>query len=224
MVNSKKLVGWEARRLGSFPAFQLSSFLAGKKNQGFTMTELIVASLFAVMVMATLYSFYRGQLYHLLSQEAKTATLEDARGALDLMVRELRNAGAWSAGTQPPGCSRIVSATATSIQIQADLDGQLVGGVPNCNSMTGEDVTYQLSGSTIRRNGPTNPLVSNVVIPSGSSFLSYYKADGSPTTDLSAIKRVRITLSIQLPNPNPNARSANPNISTTLSSGVEFRN
>lgn len=213
-------------------------FLSGT---GFTMVELLLAALFSLMVMASLYGFFREQLFTLLSQEVKIATLEEARGALDMMVRELRNAGSWATGTLPPGCQRIVAATATSIHIQADLDGQLVSGVPSCNSATGEDLTYELSSATftcpgtiIRRKGsatdPGQCLVANVVVPSGSSFLTYYDASGNalppPITgsNLNNIKRVKITFAVQVQNPNPYSRSANPNIASTLSSSVEFRN
>jgi Tfp pilus assembly protein PilW len=198
-------------------------------RRGFTTTELIVASLFAIIVLATLYGFYRDQLYNLLSQEAKTATLEEARGALDLMVRELRNAGAWATGSAPAGCARIKVVTATQIQIQADPDGN-----NNCTD-TGDDVTYAYFsvGTTscpagrIARNGIC--LVGNVVLPAGTDFLTYYSAGGTtplshPIADYDSIKRVKIALAVRLQNPNPKARAANPTLSTTLSSSVEFRN
>ncbi|MBI2360360.1 MAG: hypothetical protein HYV04_15915, partial [Deltaproteobacteria bacterium] len=196
------------------------------KEGGFTTTELVVASLFAVIVLATLYGFYRDQLYNLLSQETKTATLEDARGALDLMVRELRNAGAWGSSSAPAGCARFQAATATQVQIQADLDGN-----GDCSSDASENVTYAyLSTATstcpagrITRKGDC--LVGNVVIPTGIDFLTYYGAGSTtplthPISDYNAIKRVKITFAVQMQNPNPNARSANPNVSTTLSSSV----
>ena len=202
-----------------------------QSSKGFTTAELLVAALFGMIVMATLYGFFREQLFNLLSQEAKTATLEDARGALDLMVHELRNAGSWATGTAPTGCQRIVTATATSIHIQADLDGQLVNGVPNCNSTTGEDVTYDLSGATstcpgsiIRRNGDC--LVANVVTPTVSLF-TYFDSNNTQLTaspPVGNIKRVKITFGVQVQNPNPNARAANPYVTSTLSSSVEFRN
>lgn len=199
------------------------------KEGGFTTTELIVASLFAVLVLATLYSFYRDQLYNLLSQEIKTATLEDARGAMDLMVRELRNAGAWASGSAPTGCARFQVATATQIQIQADVDGN-----NNCTA-TGEDVTYAYVSTATstcpagRITRKDDCLVGSIVIPAGTDFLTYYAAGSTtpltqPISDLNAIKRVKITFAVQMQNPNPNARGVNPNISTTLSSSVEFRN
>jgi len=199
--------------------------------RGFTIAELLVAALFGMIVMASLYSFYRDQLFNLLAQETKTATLEDARGALDMMVRELRNAGSWGTGTMPANCSRIVQATATTIRVQMDTRGASEGSAPDgdCGDPT-EDITYSYSSSSgnITRGGSTNPLVSNVVIPSGSDFLTYYNASGSvltpPISDLSAVKRVKITFAVQVQNPNPNSRAASPNVISTLSSSVEFRN
>ena len=194
---------------------------------GFTLIELLVAMLFAGIVVAALYGFFREQLFNLLSQETKTATLEEVRGALNLIARELRNAGAWATGAAPAGCSRIVSATATAIQVQADVDGS-----GDCaDAATGEDVTYELSGGTsicpgsvITRNGDC--LVANVVIPSANNFLTYYSAGSTtplsfPITDLTTIKRIKITFSVQENNPSPTVGGT---ISSTLSSSVVLRN
>jgi len=158
-------------------------------RRGFTITELLLAAVFSLIVMGTLYGFYRDQLFRLLYQETKTATLEDARGALDIMVRELRNAGSWATGTAPAGCSRIVTATPTEINVQADLNGD--GDCDDATSAeTGEDVTYTLftdaaACSIIRRGvGPlvgdcsTNPNV-NVTTPTVSLF-TYYDSEGNP--------------------------------------------
>lgn len=197
-------------------------------GRGFTTAELLIAGLFGMVVVATLYGFYREQLYNLISQETKTATLEDARGALDMMVRELRNAGSWGTGTAPSGCSRVVSASATSIRIQADLDGN-----GSCStSTTGEDVTFDLAsatstcpGSIIRRNG--NCLVGNVVIPTGSSLFTYYDSSNtqlSSSPTVTNVKRVKITFSVQVAEPTPEGKAAGRNVTSTLSSSVEFRN
>ncbi len=213
------------------------------RRGGATITELLLGSLFSLIVMGTLYGFYRDQLFQLLYQQTKTATLEDTRGALDIMARELRNAGSWATGTTPAGCSRIVTATATTIRIQADLDGQLVGGVPNCNSDTGEDVTYTLvtetaACSTIRRsasasssgqalvgNCSTNPNV-NVITLTGSLF-TYYDSESNPlapSPPVNDIKRIKITFSVRETNPDPRTRSSKPYVTSTLSSSVLLRN
>ncbi len=198
-------------------------------NKGFTITEVLLAAIFGLIVMSALYGFFREQLFNLVSQETKTVTLEDARGALNLMARELRNAGAWGTGAAPTGCSRIVTATATVIQVQADVDGN-----GDCaNATTGENVTYTFvstpnpsgdpcPGASITRNGDC--LAANVIIPSG-NFLTYYVAGSTtplsfPISDLTTIKRVKITFAIEETTPNPKVGDKK----STLSSSVIFRN
>jgi len=193
---------------------------------GTTTVEVLCAAVCGVIVLTTLYSFYREQLIHLVVQETRTATLEDARGALDIMARELRNAGYWGSGTAPEGCQRIVTATATSIRIQADLDA-----TEDCNSI-GDDVTYDLAGATptcpgaiLRRNG--NCLVANVALPPGQALFTYFdEADlriaGVPQLD--RIKRVKIALSVEVADPSPQGKAAGKKIASTISSSVELRN
>jgi type II secretory pathway component PulJ len=194
-------------------------------SRGFTLAELLVGLLFSMMVVAGLYTFFRDQLYAVLAQELKTATLEDARGALELMVREVRQAGAWGAGYRPPGCVRLLELSPTAIRIQADLDGN-----GDCNSATGEDVRYALAGptptcpgTTIRRNGDC--LVANVSIPAGNRFLTYYGPGGAAlagsSADAAAVRRVKIVFAVQLDSPRP---GTNAKISTPLASSVELRN
>ena len=207
-------------------------------KRGFTTAELLVAALFGMIVVATLYGFYREQMFNLLAQETKTATLEDARGALDMMVRELSNAGSFPLPTgypttRPAGdddgsnCKRLVLANtnANSIRIQSDLTGD--GDCADDN----EDITYTYNSTsgTIERNSSSSPVVSNIVIPAGSNFLTYYTA-GSTTavtpssTNINAIKRVKITFTVQVADPTPDGKAAGRNISSTLYSNVDFRN
>ena len=196
-------------------------------DKGFTIAELLLAALFGMVVVASLYSFYRGQLFSLLVQEAKTATLEDARGGLDIMLRELRNAGSWGSGAVPSGCSRVVAATAQLVRIQADLDGN-----GDCSSTTGEDVTFDLSvatstcpGSIIRRNGRC--LVGNVATAIAGRIFTYYDKNNTDlglNPSLTGIKRVKVTFGVQMSNPDPRSRGRNPNITSSLSSSVEIRN
>jgi len=209
-------------------------------KRAFTTAELLLAALFGMIVMGTLYSFYRAQMFNLLAQETKTATREDVRGALDIMVRELSNAGSFPFPEGYPtirpagddtgsGCKRVVSADANSIRVQMDLSSSADG---DCTDRF-EDITYSYDPikKTIGRRAPTRKftVVNNVVIPPGKNFLTFYTS-GSTTaitpdpTTINAIKKVMITFSVQAPNPSPNGRAAGIPISSTLVSSVEFRN
>lgn len=198
---------------------------------GLTTVELLNAALCATVVLSALYGFYREQLVYLLLQETRTATLEDARGALDIIVRELRNAGSWGKGPAPAGCKGIVAATATLVRIQADLngDGDCDGAA---DSERGEDVTYDLSkgtdtcpGTILRRN--TFCLVANVKVAPGEPLFTYFDANDSELAQnppLDSIKRVKIRFSVEVPDPTPQGKKSGKTIRSTLSSGVEFRN
>ncbi len=212
----------------------------------FTIAELLMAALFGLILMASLYGFFRDQLFNLASQETKTATLEDARGGLDLMVRELRNAGSWANGTAPAEstpasddpdsdadavCNRVYAATKTLVIVQMDLNLD-VDCTDNSSTDLIETVKYELTGpisncpgsNIIQRNDDC--LVANVVTPLGTDKLfSYYDSSNTDLGDnpsvLDDIKRIKITFRVQETNPNPNVGG---NISSTLSSSVVLRN
>jgi len=207
---------------------------------GFTTIEFLGAAACAAIVLTALYGFYREQFYSLLLQETRTATLEDARGALDIMVRELRNAGSFPQTTDASCVKdvsgkplRVVWATSNSIQIQADTES-VGGGDPDgkCTE-TGELVTYDIGGGTascpgpitIRRNGYC--LVANVVVSSKEPLFSYFDQNDAPLSanpPVDAVKRIRIRFSVEVPDPTPRGKNTGKTIKSTLSSSVEFRN
>jgi len=189
-----------------------------------------------------LYGFYREQLFSLLLEESRTSTLEDARGALDIMARELRNAGLFPMITDATCVKddsgkplRVVSASSTSIQIQTDTQSPSpTSDDPDgkCTA-TGESVTYTIGSGTdvcpgpmtIKRNG--NSLVANVVVSSKEPLFTYFDLNdvqlgGNPPLD--AVKRIRIRFSVEVPDPTPQGKSLGKTIKSTLSSSVEFRN
>jgi type II secretory pathway component PulJ len=212
-----------------------------QEQQGTTLIEQIVALLLGAVVVMALYGFYRTQLFQTLAQETKTATLQDARGALDIMVRDLKNAGSWGNGGSPPSetgnaddpdndvdgvCNRVYAATAAMIHVQMDLNGN-----GNCSDAEPrENVRYELTGPTstcpgtkiIRRNGDC--LVANVSTPVTGKLFSYFNNRGTDLGDApsrDAIKRVRITFTVQLKNPDPKIGGV---LASEVSTSVELRN
>ena len=156
-------------------------------SSGVTLIEQLVALLLGTVVIASLYEFYRAELFRTISQEAKTSTLEDARGALDIIVRDLRNAGSWGTGSAPPerggaddlnndadtDCNRVYAASGGMVHVQMDLNGN--GSCADTEPR--ENVRYELTGPTstcpgttiIRRNGDC--LVANVKTAMPVNFL-----------------------------------------------------
>lgn len=86
-------------------------------SSGFTLAELLVVTLLLSLLLGALYSFYRSQLFTLRAQEVKLNVKENADVALDLMVRELRMAGARPTvptAYPPVGCTVPAASTASN--------------------------------------------------------------------------------------------------------------
>ena len=209
-------------------------------DRGATLIEQLVALLIGSVLITALYGYFRAELYRSLAIEAKTATLEDARGALDIMIRDLKNAGSWGSGSVPSEvgsvddpnndadtvCNRVYAASASMIHVQMDLNGN-----GNCaDNDPRENIRYELTGPTstcpgpsiIRRNGDC--LVANVVPTMVGKVFSYYDANGTdlgntPAPD--AIKRVKISFTVRVKNPDPRATGT---LASVISGGIEFRN
>jgi len=209
-------------------------------QRGVTLIEQMVGLMLGSLMIASLYGYFRSNLYQQLALETKTATLEDARGALDIMLRDLRHAGSWSSGSAPNEiggsddpdndadsvCNRVYAATPSIIHVQMDLNGN-----GNCaDTDPRENIRYELTGPTstcpgtniIRRNGDC--LVANIVLPIAGKLFTYFDADGTDlgnTPTLDSIKRVRIAFAVQVKSPDPRLTG---NLASTLSSSVELRN
>jgi Tfp pilus assembly protein PilW len=210
------------------------------EQDGVTLVEQVVSLLLGSVLITSLYAYFRAELYRTVSVESKTATLEDARGALDIILRDLMNAGSWASGVAPletgvaddPDhdadlvCNRVYAASPSAIHIQMDLNGN-----GNCTDTDPrENIRYELTNPTatcpgpqiIRRNGDC--LVANVVPGLPDKLFTYYDANGAdlganPARD--AIKRVKIAFSVQVKNPDPNGAG---NLGSAVLSSVEFRN
>jgi len=209
-------------------------------SKGITLVEQLVAALIGLVMIGGIYSFYRDQLFYNLAEQTKTATLEDARGALDIMVRDLKNAGSWGSGVAPAEtgaeddphgdadavCNRVYAATRSLLHVQMDLNGN-----NNCaDSDPRENVRYELAGptatcpgsKTIRRNGDC--LIGNVTTPVTGKLFSYFDDAGldlGDTPPRTAIKRVRIAFMVVAKHRDPRMSGS---IATELSTSVELRN
>ncbi|HXG51461.1 MAG TPA: hypothetical protein VNN77_08675 [candidate division Zixibacteria bacterium] len=209
-------------------------------ERGLSLTEQLVALLLGAVMVTALYGFYRNELFNIVGQNARLETLEDARGAMDIIVRDLKNAGAWARGAAPVEtggaddpdgdadgvCNRVYAATRRLIHIQMDLNGN--GSCADTEPR--ENVRYELTGPTttcpgrdiIRRNGDC--LVANVVTSAPGELFTYFDANGTELGDspeLSAIKRVRIAFTVQRSNPDPRAGGK---VASEVASSVELRN
>ena len=211
-------------------------------DAGMMLIEQLIAALLGLVMLGGLYGFYRSQLYVHLSQQTKSAAWEDGRGALDIIVRDLKNAGSWGSGTVPPEtggaddpdkdadsvCNRIYAAGPNLLHVQMDLNGN-----GNCaDTEPRENVRYEIGGSTstcpgpktIRRNGDC--LLSNVGVAKGSRdrLFTYFDAAGVDLGDMpepSAVRRVRIGFGVESKNPDPRQGGI---FTIEVSTSVDLRN
>jgi len=209
------------------------------QQRGVTLIEQLVALGLGAVMMTGLFGYFRSEVLHLRTLETRTTTMEDARGALDIMIRDLKNAGSWGTGSAPAEtasaddpdgdadtiCNRVYLATANSLHVQMDLNGN-----DNCADLDPrENIRYELTGPTascpgatiIRRNGDC--LVANVVAGPAVLF-SYFDGAGNDLGSAparAAIRRVRIAFAVQVKNPDQRVGGM---LTSLLSSSVEFRN
>jgi len=213
-----------------------------KRNErGATLIEQMVALLLGAAMVSSLYTFCRAELFYLLSQEAKISSLEDARGSMDMISRDLRLAGSWGTGIVPSEtggvddpmadpdtvCNRIYAANSRLIHIQMDLNGN-----GNCaDTDPRENIRYELTTAAsstcpgtaiIRRNGDC--FVANVVPGASGQLFTYYDANGIDLGNAplaASIKRIKIEFTVTSRNPKPGSVDQ---IGSTLSTSVELRN
>src|ERR1051325_5585829 len=74
-----------------------------REQHGVTLIEQLMSLLLGSVLITSLYTYFRAELYRTASVESKTGSLEDARGALDIIIRDLMNAGSLAAVELCPG-------------------------------------------------------------------------------------------------------------------------
>lgn len=221
-----------------FKPFKTFSTAAGS-----TLVELLLATLLTSAVMGAMYHVYRIQTHSVKLQEGRLEAQEYGRAALDLMVREMRNAalnplGAVSGPALGIGCGigfltgapGLVAADAAAISFTSDFRSDASPSTPDgsCDDAE-EQLTYAydtlscpLGLGDIKRNG--SPLTDCNV--TGLEF-RYFKQDGSEligpvvATELANVQRVRISLTVR--SKRVDAESGGLFV-VTMNSNVDLRN
>jgi len=98
---------------------------AKPKNKGFTLIELMVAMVVAIIVIGAIYAVYQSQTRVQVAQEVTLELQESLRAALSIMGREIRTAGADPTGNAGAG---ILRATANELWFTRNVAREFDGG------------------------------------------------------------------------------------------------
>ncbi len=174
--------------------------------------ELLVAMSIGLVVLGAVAKTFTVQSRQNTAEEQISQMQQNARAALDLMVREIQMAKYDPAGTAFPAGTYGVTYSASQLEIKADVFDE--NGTISTSSGSVEDIIYARDAASnyITRklgSGSAEIVADNIT---GFTF-NYYDANGSAVTSSANSGNIRkVTLSIT-------ARTAKPDPSFTTNSG-----
>ncbi len=154
-------------------------------RDGLTLIELMIVMVLSLLVMAGAYMAYHAQNKSSNAQHQVTQVQQDLRAAMDIITRDIRNAGCQSqkAIVHPIDASTLNSTGLDNITLYMDLGDGAGGSLDSDVNDTGEHVLYRLDGTDLERidyNGPGTQIIAQNVTEYS---LHYYQYD--PTTETS---------------------------------------
>jgi type IV pilus assembly protein PilW len=170
---------------------------------GFTLMELMVAMGIGMVVLAAVTTTFMAQARFYNAQEQINEMQQNARGALDVITRELKMAGYKPNGGTFDGVTYNVS----QLMIQADLDGS--GGI-STNTNANEQITYGYDSTNKQITRTVGTGTVEVLADNINAFtFSYLNSSGATTATSSNIRQVAISITAITPKPDPNYASNN---------------
>ena len=159
-------------------------------ENGFSLTELLVAMVISVIVMAAIYSAYVSQQKSYEITEAVSAVQQNLRASMYRMEREIRMAGYDPDGTASVGFHNITSSTDDNIEISWDGAD---GSNPDGSGDPGEHIYYKVEDNKLKRKIGAGGYA---VIAEGISGVTFYflSSSGVTTSSSASIRSVDITL------------------------------
>jgi hypothetical protein len=193
------------------------------RQRGSSLVELLASMVFVSTLMAMSYTFARAALMSVRVQEVTSEAQATTVMALDVMTRELRQAGFSAAGHS---LAAIPAAGPSQIAVAADFTGD--GDSDDANELIA--YSYDATKQQLMRatGGSPQPFVRNV--PPGGVRFTFFDAVGNPlqpnsdaltSDERRRIHRIDIALDVELANPDPQSHGA---LVSRLSTSVSMRN
>ena len=172
------------------------------KSAGFTLTEMMVAITIGMIVIASVTGTFTAQTRQNNAEEQISQLHQNVRGALDLITRDLMQAGYKAPGGSVTG----VSYSTTQLLIQADLNANSTIDTTN-TSLEYIVYAYDSANKQITRKLGTSG-TADVVADNITSFtFNYYDANGTTTTSSVSIRKLTVSISGQTAKPDPSYSS-----------------
>lgn len=156
---------------------------------GFTIIELLIAMAIGLIVLGALCGTFILQNKTYDAQEQVTEMIQSARGAIDMMTRDIQMAGYNPTGATFDG----VTYSAGQLQIQSDLNGDGDTGD------TDENIIYAYDAANLRINRNAEVFVDNIQ----TFAFEYLDSAGTATTTTSDIRQIRVTIASRTAKPDP---------------------
>lgn len=164
-----------------------------KHTAGFTLTEMMVAIAIGMIVIASVTGTFTAQTRQNNAEEQISQMHQNVRGALDMISRDLMQAGYKAPGGSVTGVT-YDNSTPPLLIIQADLN--VDSAIDNTSNTTTEYIVYSFDSANnqITRklgSGGTAYLVADNIT---SFTFYYYDANGATTTTSSSIRKLTISI------------------------------
>ncbi|GIW45056.1 MAG: hypothetical protein KatS3mg077_2338 [Candidatus Binatia bacterium] len=191
---------------------------------GFSLADALVGTALGLTTMAAVLGLYRVQLYGLRGHTLQTDVQSTARSIVNLMVGEIRRAGA------DPKCAKtfegVAEAKRDRLRLLSDLNGSGAIDLP------GEDVTYSQSSEGVlsRTTAGTTEYLSDATVRVTNLQFRYFDGSGNEldpgsnglnATQRGQIRRIVVRIGVQRSAIDPTSQQP---LTATVSSGADLRN
>jgi type IV pilus assembly protein PilW len=175
--------------------------MKSKSINGFTLVELLVSMSIGMVILAAVTTTFMSQTRIYNAQEQINEMQQNARGALDIISRELKMAGYKPNG----GGFNGVTYSTTQLMVQADLNSD---GAISTSSTANEQITYAYDSANQRITRAVGSGTAQVLAEHISAFtFGYLDSNGSATTVSGNIRQVGISITAITAKPDPNFTS-----------------
>lgn len=201
-----------------------------KTNEGFTLVELLIAMAVGGIVMAAVMTSFLSQHNVYLAQDEVVEMQQNARVAMDMLVRDIQSAGYNPNSLTGAG---ITTALITAAGVAPTLTFTRDDGAGSL-----ETIEYSLFDAYATSTPPSNDgliddLARQVTTTSGTTAgrqviaenisqleFRYLKDDGTPTNDLALIRSIQASMLVQAAH--PDTKSPLPSRTYTTPSGANW--